>query len=160
MTVVYHICKPEDEGDYSKGYIGVAEDLEARLDRHFGGYSGASLLFRAIKKYKELSYAIIYEGPREQMLYVEEYLRPVERMGWNLAPGGGNPPSHKGVPKTEEHKAKIGASNRIAKSTGTWIVKGEKFVSCTAAAEATGYCKRTIIKWCKNGLHDCSFIPK
>lgn len=160
MTVVYHICKPEDEGDYSKGYIGVTDNFEARMDRHFAGYSGAPVLARAVKKYGELSCAVIFSGSREEMLCVEEYYRPFPGIGWNIVAGGGNPPNHKGVPKTQSHKDKISAANRLAKSSGTWIVRGQAFSSCIDAAREMGHQKKSIIKWCKNGLNNCSFIPK
>lgn len=144
---LYHICRSSDEGDYSKGYVGITNNPEERWKRHRSGYSGSQRLYRAYCKYDDIVESVILEGPREVCAYYEATLRPSPKIGWNIAEGGGLPPNLSGKVMSEEQKAKIGKSNsgkNNIKWKGYWVVDGVKYESMTIAAKAVGCCKKTI----------------
>ena len=143
--VLYHICKTEDEGDLSQGYIGISSHPLSRIDKHFSGH-GNIIVGRASKKYKELSYSVVFNGSREAMLVLEKHLRP-QKMAWNLVEGGGMPPSAKGKTWTKKQAQLIPLANsgkNNSKWKGYWVVDGVKYESMQKAATAVGCAKRTV----------------
>ena len=143
--VLYHICKPSDEGNLSEGYIGISNEPSKRWDKHFSD-KGSQVVRRALHKHKELSYSVVFAGPREMMLTLERLLRPTA-MAWNLVEGGGDPPNLKGKKWTKEQAIKIplansGKNNYLWK--GYWVVDGIKYESMQKAANALGCAKRTV----------------
>lgn len=152
MTVLYHICRPEDETLLHQGYIGISDNFEQRLDRHSRGYSGSPILSRAFDKYPELSYSIVAEGTREEMLALEADLRP-SPMGWNATAGGGSPPNLSGKVMSQEQKDKISKTNRKVcqnRSGATWTCDGIEFPSKLEASEYFGVTRKTIKDRCDN----------
>jgi predicted GIY-YIG superfamily endonuclease len=143
--VLYHICQPSEEGDLSKGYIGISSQPESRWDKHFSGH-GNKLVNKALDKYEELSHSVVFAGPRSFMLTLERLLRPVP-MAWNLVEGGGDPPNLSGKKWTEEQARAIPLANSGKNSPywkGYWVVDGVKYESMNQAAKALGCAKRTV----------------
>lgn len=136
---VYHISRRSSLGDLSDGYVGVSSDPEYRWMRHIR-YEKNSRIKRAYEKYDDVEIRIISSGSREFCFALEAMLRPSPRMGWNLVPGGGNPPCHKGKPRSKEHSQKI----KKARQLYVWVVEGVEFDSQQEAADKTGYDRGTI----------------
>lgn len=90
---MYHICLPEDKYDFSKGYVGISNKPKKRWS---SGYTGSPHLQSAIKKYTVIKYVFLF-GTEKECLHKERILRPKRNMGWNIAIGGGKPPSPKGT---------------------------------------------------------------
>lgn len=90
---MYHICLPEDRYDFSKGYIGISKRPSKRWT---SGYAGSPHLQSAIKKYELIKYVFLF-GTEKECLHKERLLRPRRNIGWNIAVGGGKPPSPKGT---------------------------------------------------------------
>lgn len=91
--VLYHICRAGDEGNFSKGYIGVTSNFQKRMLEHRG--YGNRHLKNAFNKYDDVVNTLITSGSQDEMLEMEEWLRPSENIGWNIAKGGGLPPTAK-----------------------------------------------------------------
>jgi len=143
--VLYHICTREQEGDLSKGYIGITSRPLDRIDKHLSG-KGSVVVGRAVKKYQKLSYSVVFTGPRKMMLTLEKLLRP-EKMAWNLVSGGGMPPSSKGKTWTSRQAKLIPLANsgkNNPKWKGFWLIDGVKYESMQKAASAVGCAKRTV----------------
>jgi hypothetical protein len=70
-----------------------------------------TILVRAYLKYK-LSMVIIAEGTTKEMLRLEKKLRSKRNIGWNIAIGGGLPPSNKGISMSQAQKDKISKANK------------------------------------------------
>lgn len=144
---VYHICREADVGNYSEGYIGITQNPKERWYNHKVGCSGSVIVNRAYKKYDDIIESIVLEGSKELCLYTEMTLRPTTRQGWNLTEGGGMPPSHKGLKRTEEHKRKMGDAQRgkLAHGwKGYWVIDGVPYESMNQASTALGCAKRTV----------------
>lgn len=90
---MYHICLPEDKYDFSKGYIGISNKPRKRWA---SGYAGSPHLQSAIKKYDVIKYVFLF-GTEKECMHKERILRPTRNVGWNIAVGGGKPPSPKGT---------------------------------------------------------------
>ena len=93
---LYHICRICDKYDFSKGYIGVSSKPSKRWAS--GGYKTNPHLMNAIKKYDDIVRYVITFGTERRCLLMEARLRPENNIGWNIATGGGKPPSPKGMP--------------------------------------------------------------
>ena len=144
---VYHICREEDVGDLSKGYIGITQNPEERWYNHKIGCSGSVIVNRAYKKYTDIVETVILEGSKELCLYTEMTLRPNPRQGWNLVQGGGYPPSAKGKVMTQRQKDKIGAAQKGKLHhawKGHWVIDGIPYESMNQASAALGCAKRTV----------------
>lgn len=145
--VVYHICREGDVGNLEAGYIGISSEYEERWSRHKAGYSGSVIVNRAYEKYDDIVENIVVIGSKEYCQEIEGKLRPSERMGWNIARGGGLPPNLSGKVMSNEQKAKIGKSNggqNNMKWKGYWVIDGVEYESMTIAAKAIGCCKKSI----------------
>ena len=149
---LYHICKDAEQGDLSVGYVGISVEPGARIDKHFSGL-GSLVVSRAQDKYGELVCSVITQGSTPEMLRLEEHLRPTERIGWNIAKGGGMPPNLSGKKWTKEQADKIPKANRGMNSykwKGWWVVDEARYESSALAAKATGVTKRTVMNRCKS----------
>jgi hypothetical protein len=93
MTVyVYHIHA--DGMGLDQGYVGISVEPNVRWSEHARRKENP-ILSRAIKKHgKDLKYRILssHDTP-EEALWEELTLRPLPRIGWNIARGGGMPPN-------------------------------------------------------------------
>lgn len=91
---LYHIRRDIHNNDLTKGYIGISEQPERRWKEH--QRSTNQHLKRALEKYNDIQMVIITKGNEDEMKRMEEYLRPRNKIGWNLVKGGGLPPVMKG----------------------------------------------------------------
>ena len=98
---VYHICREGDVGDLTKGYLGISKEPEKRWHAHRRGETNAHLT-RAYKKYNDIVEYIVLGWDHASCLLMEHLWRPHKKIGWNLAVGGGLPPSSKGIKRSAE----------------------------------------------------------
>ena len=108
---VYWIHLPEHVDVTIDGYVGVAIDFKQRMSAHksCAKTGKEQSLYRAIRKYgwDNLIKEIILVADQDYCLDIEKKLRPTERIGWNIASGGGEiTGSHlKGVKQSAVHLA-------------------------------------------------------
>ena len=122
-TSVYWIHHPDHTDMFSQGYIGVSNDISRRWESHKNRTQNGRLK-NAIKSYgwDNLVKKVILIADRWYCLMIETRLRPTNNIGWNHAFGGGCPPDatgnkhrlgmsppNKGVPWSDEVKARISA---------------------------------------------------
>lgn len=161
MTYLYHICCPQDEGNLCKGYLGITDDPFKRIKRHFAGY-GNIVIKRALEKYGELSFSLVSEGSREEMLRLENYFRPTKK-AWNLVAGGGNPPNLKGKKWNKIQAIAIPLANsgkNNSKWKGWWSINGHLYESMSIASKALGVSKPTVRNRClSKAWPEWIFVP-
>lgn len=112
MFYVYQISKSGMGLD--EGYIGVSKEPLSRWTRHKAKNSDSNpRLKRAILKYNPEFKILASFDSLEEALWLEFTLRPQNRIGWNLAEGGGMPPHSSGethpsfgVPVSKETREK------------------------------------------------------
>ena len=111
----YHL--PEHVDISKEGYVGVTCDLKHREATHKRYSKSFSIHLRnAFKVYGDkVIKTIVCVTSKEHAYWLESSLRPNENTGWNIAKGGGLPPDCTGRKHSEETKAKIAESNRLAK---------------------------------------------
>lgn len=107
MCKVYWIHRNIIHTDpHTEGYIGVTD--KDVYDRVAGHLRSTNLhLSRAFRKYKDIIVTELHEGSREQCLSIEQKMRPVAHVGWNVAPGGGDPPRISELDSFETTREKI-----------------------------------------------------
>jgi very-short-patch-repair endonuclease len=90
---VYWIRQTSHTDMFSQGYIGVSKDTKKRWNDH-SKYTGNNHLLHAIKKYgwDNLVKEVILVADKAYCLMVEAKLRAEDKIGWNIAKGGGMPP--------------------------------------------------------------------
>lgn len=88
---LYHICREKDKYNYSKGYIGISKKPSKRWASGYG--KSQPHIRSALKKYDDIIKYVICFGKEKRIKFLEKKLRPTENIGWNIAIGGGNPPS-------------------------------------------------------------------
>ncbi len=107
MYSIYWIRYNNHTDILSEGYVGVSTNTHERWMTHKRG-NGNPIVCNAIKKGAVME-VIQTNLTKEEVCDKERILRPTENIGWNLAPGGGVPPSQKstkkpGIPRTKEQK--------------------------------------------------------
>lgn len=89
---IYHIYKPEDEGQYDKGYIGIINNPQRRKNTHLrllkDNCHYNPHLQNAYNKYGNLEFKILLVTNYDHALYLESQFRPNKRIGLNISPGG------------------------------------------------------------------------
>jgi len=107
---VYWITK-RDSSDYlNEGYIGISSNVSRRFNDHEKLMS-TSILSRAISKYgwDNLDKIILVTGlDKEFACFIEEMLRPSDKIGWNITKGGGLPPIPLGKKNALGNKSRTG----------------------------------------------------
>jgi hypothetical protein len=123
------------------GYVGVASNgLEARLRVHRWSVDDGSKLpvHAAMRKYQEdIRVVEVVRGSPEYCLFIENSLRPLPNIGWNIAPGGGA--NFLGRNHTEETKEKIRAANTgtiFSEERKKKMSEGRKGIQHTEEAKA------------------------
>ena len=124
---LYWIGLPEHTSIATQGYLGVSKDVTSRLEDHRAKPSNAHLK-NAIAKYgwDNLVTRRLVMADTPYCLSLEAALRPRKGIGWNIAIGGGMPPSavgntfaagspswNKGISCPTETRGKI--SNQVTK---------------------------------------------
>ena len=175
---LYHIRRNIHDGQLNEGYIGVSRTPFDRYEDHVKRSENPHLQ-NAISKYRDIEMRLISSGTKEQVLKMENWLRPNRQMGWNIAIGGGMPPDPTGrelsvetrgkiaaksrlkvgalnprfgVNITEQHKERIGQMNgRLfgPHFDGVYIVDGIYYQSSTVASNHVGVCKAAVRRRCK-----------
>jgi group I intron endonuclease len=115
---MYHIIYKTTNTVNNKFYIGY--HFQKDDPYIFDGYLGSgTLLAKAIQKYGKTAFLretlYVYDNvadalAKEKELVDDNFLLAEDT--YNVALGGGNPPSHKGIPKSDSHKKKIGESQK------------------------------------------------
>lgn len=134
MYSVYHI---NINKDLKTGYIGISKNPEIRFEQHHWQRSKTNQhLQNAFKKYKDLIVCdiLISNIDKEFACFIEEELRPTPNIGWNIAKGGGIPPSPKGKIRSKEYcdnisKAKLGDKNPMYGKNITFSEEHRKNIS-------------------------------
>lgn len=90
---IYWIHLPEHNDVAINGYVGVALNFKQRMFAHksCANQGKEQTLYKAIRKYgwENLIKEIILIADKNYCLNIEKKLRPKERIGWNIAIGGG-----------------------------------------------------------------------
>lgn len=103
---VYWIHLKSHFDEKLEGYIGISKSYNKRGGRrwtHFNNLKHGThknpILQNAYNYYgiKQFEISIILEGSFNICISKEIELRPKEYIGWNVFPGGGYPPNHKGT---------------------------------------------------------------
>ena len=147
MTSLYWIAHPDHTDMFTQGYIGVSGNPELRWRQHSQRVCNPHLT-HAIKKYgwDALIKKVVLIADEAYCYAMEAKLRAEDAIGWNIVKGGNKPPVvenkgrfqkgsipvNKGIPLSEETKAKVSASQkiRLAKSNPC---KGRKMAEETKA---------------------------
>ena len=90
LVFVYWIHHKDHINVFNEGYVGVSKNIKRRWNEH--RLSAENLhLKHAIKKYgwDSLVKEILLISNEEYCLEIESKLRPQDKIGWNLAKGGG-----------------------------------------------------------------------
>ena len=126
MHHLYHIHHKKDFGNYSVGYIGVTNNPARRYKEHLDSVRRGSkyTIHNAMRKYSNLVFTVICVGDEKSIYSLEEALRPLPKMGWNMV-SGGNPP--RGATKGKKRPSITGKSNYQHK--GTYVTPYGNFTS-------------------------------
>lgn len=89
----------------TEGYVGISYRPKLRFIDHC----------REKPKFKSMQQSILLAGDVKYIKEIEKKLRPRKNIGYNIAAGGGIPPSQKGVPKSNEWKAYMSIAMRKPK---------------------------------------------
>lgn len=151
---VYWIHLPEHTDVALQGYVGIAKDFKQRMFAHksCAKTGKEQSLYKAIRKYgwDNLIKEIIVISNDDYCLELEKKLRPKERIGWNIACGGGEiTGAHlKGTKQSVEHLAnrKKALVGRISGMKGKKMPKEsiEKTMKFVRGIAKTDKCKKKI----------------
>lgn len=151
---VYWIHLPEHVDIAIDGYVGVAIDFKQRMFAHksCAKTGKEQSIYKAIRKYgwDNLIKEIILIADDDYCLYIENKLRPTERIGWNIACGGGeiSGSNLKGTKQSAEHLAnrKKALIGRVSGMKGKKMPKEaiEKTMQFVRGFVKTDECKKKI----------------
>lgn len=127
---VYWLRLPEHTDMFTQGYVGISNNTRKRFSAHKKASQNPHLL-HAIQKhgFDNIIKQIVLISDKDYCLDIEQKLRPTKMIGWNLEAGGGCPPAlknkasfekgftpwNKGIPMSDESKAKVSAAKKGAK---------------------------------------------
>jgi len=94
--VVYWIRRSNHNNIMTEGYVGITNNFDKRTQYHLKYCYDNPHLKQAISKYQDIVVDVVYEGSKEECQTKELELRPSRLIGWNIAEGGGLPPSSVG----------------------------------------------------------------
>jgi hypothetical protein len=150
---VYWIHLPEQTNVAVEGYVGIAMNFEQRMFAHksCAKIGKEQTLYKAIRKYgwDNLVKEVILVSNENYCLEIEKKLRPVPRVGWNIAIGGEASGSHlKGIKQSEQHLAnkKKALMGRVSGMKGKKMPKEaiEKTMQYVRGVPKTEECKRKL----------------
>lgn len=112
-TSLYWIRHKDHTDMFSQGYVGISNNINRRWSDHSKGATNSTYLKNAIKKYgwENLVKEIVLIADEKYCLNIENKLRNIAGLGWNIVPGGGMPPSQKGKKRSNKTKAKKSGIN-------------------------------------------------
>lgn len=114
MSCVYWIRKKDFKDVFSEGYVGVtSKTAEERFDRHYQGKkSFKGKLYNTLNKYPKDDFIVetICISDSEYCYWLENQLRPIKNLGWNIAIGGSKPPSPENRVWSEKSRQKLSDS--------------------------------------------------
>ena len=152
--VVYWIHLPEHTDVATQGYVGIAKNFEQRMFAHksCAKTGKEQTLYKAIRKHgwDNLTKEIILISNDDYCLEIEKKLRPTERLGWNIACGGGEiTGAHlKGKKQSSEHLAnrKKALIGRVSGMKGKKMPKAsmERTMQFVRGIPKTEECKKKI----------------
>jgi group I intron endonuclease len=117
---VYWIKRIDCTDIYSEGYVGISKNVKRRFNDHKRSKNRHSIVHNSILKYEDIEIINVHENlSLEEAKTIEEKYRPKECIGWNLAKGGGVPPSMKGIKRPEHAKRMAGENNPFFGKTHT-----------------------------------------
>lgn len=125
---LYWIHHKDHNDIKTQGYVGISSNFLKRIKTHLKNPKNKHLK-NALKKYQnDIIFDIILEENKDFCLFLEEELRPEKNIGWNIAKGGGVPPSRKGTTfiMSEKHKNNIKNSRKGNFRTGIKLKKETK----------------------------------
>lgn len=151
---VYWIHLPEHTNLAIEGYVGIAKNFEQRMFAHksCAKTGKEQTLYKAIRKHgwDNLIKEIILIADNNYCLEIEKKLRPKERIGWNIACGGGEitGANLKGIKQSAEHLAnrKKALVGRVSGMKGKKMPKEaiEKTMQYVRGIAKTDECKKKI----------------
>lgn len=103
MYYLYHICRESAIGDLTEGYVGITTNTKKRWSAHRRGETNKHI-GRAYKKYGDIVEYVVTKGDSDYCRLLEFLWRPLKKVGWNIAEGGGLPPNHKGFKRSDEFR--------------------------------------------------------
>lgn len=141
MSYVYWIRLPEHTDNRTEGYIGVykGQDVKQRWNRHKRDAALGSkyIVHKAIRKHENLVYEILFEGPYEGCLQLEEYWRPSINIGWNIHSGGRSCSPMKGRKHTIKSKLKMSSAGIGRKRSEESLLKQSKTLKGHVTSDST-----------------------
>lgn len=109
---VYWIRRKDHNNILSEGYVGITNNIDNRMKQH---KKSKNIVGKAIRKYQDIVVDIIHLNiSKKEALQVENNLRPVEMIGWNMCAGGNIPPIQKNT-KRSNCKQSLRGENRTEK---------------------------------------------
>lgn len=114
-SLVYWLHTKDHKDIFTEGYVGITNNLKARLRNHKSKKYNAHLR-NAINKYgwDNIIKEVILVADDLYCLMIESQLRNKDNIGWNIVKGGGKPPVslwNKGVPCLEKVKEAVRKAN-------------------------------------------------
>lgn len=106
---LYWIHRKSHTDISTEGYVGISTKVESRFSAHKSALKGKSCLyrseFRKAMEEDDLVFDVLLKSTTTYCLEMERLLRPAWGIGWNIAPGGGNPSRAKhGLYGTKEYR--------------------------------------------------------
>lgn len=98
--LIYWIHSEQEHDIYSQGYVGITNDLTRRIKEH-----------SRKDWFSDRTVDVFLQGQTEYCREIERKLRPNMNIGLNIASGGGLPPNHTGVQRSELTKKLISENN-------------------------------------------------
>lgn len=159
---VYWIHK-DGHADYNtQGYVGISSNMKTRFKAHSKDSSKCVHLKHALKVYYgRLSVKILANNlDQEAASLIEEMLRPVPKIGWNIQMGGYNGSANLSRPHRLETKIKIGNALRGNKYPGMCGADNPNFGSAKHYKGISLVDGSEIILHGKQEIFDAGFTPK